>query len=191
MNRRQAVKRVALLMGGALSASTIAALSTGCNAGKHDHYSFSDANTATMLDEIAETIIPQTDTPGAKAANVGPFMAMMLQDCYTKDDQKIFLDGIADIDKKSQKKYNKYFLELTPKQREAVLTDIDKERVAYNMKKKEDNAPPHYFQLMKELTLLGYFTSKPGATETLRYVAIPGRYDGCVDYHKGDKAWAT
>ena len=56
-------------------------------------------------------------------------------------------------------------------------------------KKKED--PAHYFRMMKELTILGYFTSEIGATQALRYVAVPGRYEGCVPYTKGEKAWAT
>jgi len=50
--------------------------------------------------------------------------------------------------------------------------------------------PAHYFTMMKQLTLLGYFTSKPGATEALRYVPVPGRYEGCIPYTKGEKAWA-
>ena len=61
--------------------------------------------------------------------------------------------------------------------------------VAWKAKKAED--PNHYFHLMKQLTLLGFFTSEPGANKALRYIAVPGHYDGCVPYKKGDKAWAT
>ena len=57
--------------------------------------------------------------------------------------------------------------------------------------KRDPNDDPHYFGMMKQLTLWGYFTSKPGATQALRYVAVPGRYEGCIPYKKGDKAWAT
>jgi hypothetical protein len=60
----------------------------------------------------------------------------------------------------------------------------------YNETKKEAD-PNHYFGMMKQLTLLGYFTSEIGATQALRYIAIPGKYEGCVPYKKGDKAWAT
>ena len=79
---------------------------------------------------------------------------------------------------------------IDPAQRKELLTGIDKEAKAYGASKKPED-PNHYFRLMKELTLLGYFTSEPGATKALRYVAVPGRYEGCIPYKKGDKAWAT
>lgn len=190
MDRREALKSVALLLGGAVSASTLAAVATGCNTASSKKYTFTDPGTQSLLDEIAETIIPETDTPGAKAAGVGSFMAMMMQDCYEEKDQQIFLEGLTALNKKSDEKYNKTFVQLSPQQRTELLTAIDKERIEYNKKKKKED-PPHYFQFMKELTLLGYFTSEPGATKALRYVPIPGRYDGCIPYHKGEKAWAT
>jgi hypothetical protein len=71
-----------------------------------------------------------------------------------------------------------------------LLTAIDKEAKEYQAAKQKDD-PSHYFTLMKQLTLLGYFTSEIGATQALRYEAVPGRYEGCVPYKKGDKAWAT
>jgi hypothetical protein len=75
-------------------------------------------------------------------------------------------------------------------QRKALLTEIDTEAKKY-MAEKTDEDPKHYFRMMKELTLLGYFTSEIGATQALRYVAVPGKYEGCVPYKKGDRAWAT
>jgi len=89
-----------------------------------------------------------------------------------------------------------------------LLEKIDAEAKAYQKEKNEKEAklkeeaakernktialsPNHYFTMMKQLTLFGYFTSKPGATQALRYVAVPGHYDGCMPYKKGDKAWAT
>ena len=71
-----------------------------------------------------------------------------------------------------------------------LLVELDKEAKDYQ-KNKKDGDPNHYFHLMKQLTLWGFFTSEPGATKALRYVAVPGHYDGCVPYKKGDKAWAT
>jgi len=70
------------------------------------------------------------------------------------------------------------------------LTALDKEAKDYQKNKKKEE-PTHYFTQMKQLTLFGYFTSKEGATQALRYVAVPGKYEGCIDYKKGDKAWAT
>ncbi len=80
-------------------------------------------------------------------------------------------------------------MKITPEQRKELLTEIDKEQKDYKKnKKKEEDA--HYFSQMKQLTLLGYFTSKEGATQALRYVAVPGRFEACIPYKKGDKAWA-
>ena len=142
------------------------------------------------FDEISETILPATDTPGAKEAKVGAFMAIIVKDCYTEAEQKTFLDGMKKLDDASKQKNGKSFMESTADQRHDLLVSLDKEAKDYmSSKKKED--PSHYFRMMKELTLWGYFTSEPGATKALRYVAVPGKYVGCMDYKKGEKAWAT
>lgn len=143
-----------------------------------------------FLDEIAETILPRTDTPGAKDAKVGEFMARIVKDCYTEEEQKTFLDGMKKLSDASKQQNGRPFLESTPEQRHDLLVALDKEQKTYMASKKEAD-PSHYFRLMKELTLWGYFTSEPGATKALRYVAVPGKYEGCIDYKKGDKAWAT
>ncbi len=116
-------------------------------------------------------------------------MAVMVRDCYDENDQKTFRSGFDKINDASKKKFDKVFLEITPEQRHQLLVDIDKEQQDYTSKKK-DSDPAHYFRLMKELTLLGYFTSEIGATQALRYVESPGRYEGCIPYKKGEKAWA-
>ena len=81
-------------------------------------------------------------------------------------------------------------MELDATQKHELLVDADKEQAAY-MKSKKKDEPKHYFRMMKELTLLGFFSSKEGATQALRYIAVPGKYEGCIPYKKGDKAWAT
>ena len=143
-----------------------------------------------FLDEVGDTIIPATDTPGAKDAKIGEFMHTIVRDCYNEKQQKIFVDGMGTLNQASKKKNGKYFLEANPEERKALLIELDKEQAAYMAKKKPED-PPHYFRMMKELTIWGYFTSEPGATKALRYVAVPGRYEGCIPYKKGDKAWAT
>jgi hypothetical protein len=99
------------------------------------------------------------------------------------------MDGIQEIEKVCQKSNGVGFMKATPEQRHALLSAIDKEQKEYASKKKKED-PNHYFSLMKQLTLLGYFTSEIGATQALRYVAVPGRYEGCIPYKKGDRAWA-
>ncbi|WP_217606216.1 gluconate 2-dehydrogenase subunit 3 family protein [Chitinophaga sp. GbtcB8] len=191
MNRRDAIKNVALLLGSAISASTLAALD-GCTSSAPKNYALQAPETKSTLAEIAETIIPETGTPGAKAAKVDDFIVTMMNDCYEQKDQQILLDGLKKIDEASNKQYKKAFVDLTAEQKTAVLTEIDKERVAYNKREnKGKDDPTHYFQFIKELTLLGYFTSEPGATKALRYVAVPGKFEGCIPYKKGDKAWAV
>ena len=189
MDRREALKQTAFLLGGAITASTWAAVVTGCER-PGNITSFTEENTLNLLSEVAETILPETDTPGAKAAGVGPFIAMMLQECYVEEDQKLVLDGLTELNKRSNDEFGDAFTETSPENRTALLTTIDKERIAYNKDKKGED-PPHYFTLIKELTITGYFTSEPGATQALRYVPVPGRYDGCVPYNEGDKVWAT
>ncbi|MBC9913238.1 gluconate 2-dehydrogenase subunit 3 family protein [Chitinophaga varians] len=191
MHRRDAIRNVAILLGTAISASTLSALES-CTGSAPKNYDLHKPETKALLAEIAETIIPTTSTPGAKAAKVDDFIVVMMNDCYKKSDQEVFLDGLKKIDAASQKQFKKNFMDITPEQRTELLTQIDKERVEYNKRKdKKEGDPTHYFQYLKELTLLGYFTSKEGATQALRYVPVPGKYEGCIPYKKGDKAWAV
>lgn len=190
MNRREAVSRVALLLGGTIIGAEF--FLSGCKANDKDisaSLDFTPEDIA-FLDEVAETIIPTTNTPGAKAAGVGTFMTVMVKDCYDAGNQKVFLEGMKKLNDFSKKTHDLTFMKATAEQRKALLITLDNEQKEYTKNKKKDD-PAHYFTQMKQLTLLGYFTSKIGATEALRYVAVPGRYDGAMPYKKGDKAWAT
>ena len=187
MNRREALSSVALLLGGTMLGAE--AFLSGCKTKTDVGISFS-ASDISFLDEVAETILPATSTPGAKAAKVGEFMTVMVKDCYEEKDQKIFMEGMSKLDEASKKKNGKSFMESTAGQRHDLLVELDKEQKEYQKAKKDDQ-PTHYFRMMKELTLSGYFTSEVGATKALRYVAVPGKYEGCIPYNKGDKAWAT
>jgi hypothetical protein len=148
-------------------------------------------NDISFLDEVGETILPTTaSSPGAKATKIGDFMKTIVNDCYEDKDQQIFLAGMQKLDDASKAKNGKSFMESNDQQRHDLLVDLDKEQKDYTSKKQPAD-PNHYFRMMKELTLWGYFTSEIGATKALRYIAVPGHYDGCVPYKKGDKAWAT
>jgi hypothetical protein len=191
MNRREALSSVALLLGGTILGAEM--FLSGCtNSDKNIGASglqFSPDDIS-FLDEVGETIIPATSTPGAKETKIGEFMKTIVNDCYEEKDQKIFVDGMKKLDDASKKMNNKSFLESTPEQRHNLLVALDKEQKDYMAAKKPED-PPHYFRMMKELTLWGYFSSEAGATQALRYIAVPGRYEGCIPYKKGDKAWAT
>ena len=188
MNRREALSSVALLLGGTIIGSS--AFLMGCKSnGSESGISFSPDDIS-FLNEVGETILPATSTPGAKEAKVGEFMSVYVSDCYEAKDQTIFKEGIQKLNDASQKKNGKSFIESTAEQRHELLVALDKEAKEYQQSKKPED-PNHYFRMMKELTLLGFFTSEVGATKALRYVAVPGKYEGCIPYNKGDKAWAT
>ena len=189
MNRREALTRVAWIMGGTVIGANL--FLEGCTrtATKTVENLF-DPDMVDFIGDIADTILPQTSSPGAKEAGVGSFIPVMVRDCYTKEDQDVFVEGLRKIDDAASAKFGKKFQELAATERTELLNEIDKEAKDYHKNKGEAD-PNHYFNLFKQLTLLGYFSSELGATKALRYVQIPGRYDGDYPYKKGDKAWAT
>jgi hypothetical protein len=210
ITRREAIRRVSALLGGAALVGGDALL-TGCRGGARAGAAAFAADEIAFLDEVAETILPQTATPGAKAVQTGAFMALMVQDSYGARDQAIFREGMRKIDDATRAAHGVVFLKATPEQRLAVLQAIDREQKAYSDARAEEkrarslaylsdqpreatavteDPPPHYFRMMKELALLGYFTSEVGCTQAQRYIESPGRFDPCVPYAPGEKAWA-
>jgi hypothetical protein len=186
MERREAVRYISFILGGTLTG--MSAFLSGCNLTDRKR-SFSKEDIA-MLDEVADTILPETKkSPGAKAARVGDFMSIMVNECYDEKQQDAFFDGMNSINELSHKQYSTSFVKATAQQKHQMLVHLDKEQKEYTKKQKPEDTP-HYFRMMKELTLLGYFTSEPGATKAKRYVPVPGRFDGCVPYEKGEGGWA-
>lgn len=211
MDRRELLRLVALATGGVLIGGEM--FLTGCkNDPKVGGVNFTTEDIA-LLDEVAETILPRTKSPGAKEAQVGEFMKVMVNDCYDEFDQKTFHEGIRQLDEACKDMHKVGFMEATPEQRHTLLVELDKAAKEHQQKKnkfdreqsekekeetakgntdfKKERMPSHYFTMMKQLTITGFFTSKPGATEALRYVPVPGKYDGAYPYTKGEKAWAT
>jgi hypothetical protein len=180
LNRREALARMALLLGGTLVGAQVF-LRGETLAGKTAPPGFSAADLA-LMDEIGDTIIPATHTPGAKAAGIGAFMALMVNDCYEDAHHAIFSDGLVQLEAACRQQSGKSFMAASPAERTSLLNSLD--AAARGQK-----APVHYFRLMKELTLLGYFTSEIGCTQALRHIETPGRFDGNVPYKKGDRAW--
>src|SRR5690606_16635769 len=189
MNRREALEREAWIMGGAVVGANL--FLEGCTrtATKRVEGLF-DPATVDFLGDVADTILPPTSSPGAKEAGVGSFIPVMGRDCYTKEEQHIVVDGLSKIDEAANAKFNRKFQELNATERTELLNAIDKETKEYQKNKGEAD-PNHYFNLFKQLTLLGFFTSELGATKALRYVQVPGKFDGDYPYQKGDRAWAT
>jgi hypothetical protein len=205
MDRRELLKMIAVLTGGAVIGGEV--FLSGCKTPAKSDAGFTDEQIA-LLDEVAETIIPATKTPGAKAAKVGAFMPIMVTDCYTQEQQDAFMKGIVSLDEASKKLNSKSFIDSSPQQRHDLLVSLEKEAKEFNKAVEEKDkprreefekkqrpydfvaSPRHYYTMLKQLTLLGFFTSKTGMTETLRHNPVPGKYDGEYAYNKGDKAWA-
>lgn len=188
MDRRELLKMVALATGGAVIGGEI--FLAGCKSKDAEvaGMTFSQ-NDIALLDEVAETIIPKTTTAGAKEAEVGKFMTVMVNDCYEEADQKIFHEGMKKLDEACNKMHGHDFMKAEPVHRKELLTSLDKEAKEY-MKNKKKEDPTHYFTMMKQLTLVGYFSSKPGLEQNFNYQPVPGKYDGAVPYKKGDKLFA-
>ncbi len=197
MDRREALKRVTLMLGGIALVGSSTGLLTAC--AKADREAVATAGTTgdfttgdiALLDEVADTILPDTaKSPGAKAAKTGPFIALMVTDTYTPEDQKVFRAGMVALDEASKTANGgATFMKATPAQRTALLTTLDKEQ--FDFQKVRKDQPQHYFRMMKELTMLGFFTSEIGYTKAMRYKESPGPFQPCVPYTKGDPAWAA
>ncbi|MDQ1063447.1 gluconate 2-dehydrogenase subunit 3 family protein [Stenotrophomonas sp. SORGH_AS_0282] len=190
MERRDLLKMIVAATGAALVGLPALASGQGLAAGAKTAFSAADIAT---LDEIAETILPRTKTPGAKDAGAGAFMARFVTDCYTAQQQAAFHAGLADIDKRAGGR----FVALAPQARTELLRTLDAQarkratEVSETGTAEGGEATPHYFTMIKQLAIFGFFTSKVGATETLQYVAVPGRYDGDLAYVPGTPAWGT
>lgn len=190
MDRRELLKMIVAATGAAMVG--LPALANGQVPAAGSKSAFSAADVAT-LDEIAETILPRTGTPGAKDAGTGAFMATFVSDCYTAQQQAAFRAGLADIDKRAGGR----FVALTAQDRTELLRTLDAEAGKRTVEVDDTGAAeaadavPHYFTMFKQLTIFGFFTSKVGATEVLKYVAVPGRYEGDLAYVPGTPAWAT
>lgn len=188
LTRREALRRVSALLGGAALVGQSVWL-TGCEGARSGRRGtpFTSLEVA-LLAEIAETILPTTSTPGAKAAGVGPFIAMMVTDTYAPSQQRVFRDGLRTLERECEAQHGTDFMAASAAQRHALLERLDREQLG--PAPAGSRARPTYFRMIKELTLLGYFTSEIGYTQALRYVETPGRFDPCVPYEPGEKAWA-
>ena len=132
---------------------------------------FLSAGQAALLADMAETLIPVSDTPGAKALAVPAFIQKMLEDCYEKPVQANVKNGLDAVESLASSSYGKPFASCDATQRQAILT---------KMQTAEDPAHKDFFTLIKNLTVQGYTTSEYVMTKHLHYVMAPGHYYGCV-----------
>lgn len=183
MNRREALARTAWILGGALSAPTLHAMNrwekmvTKQMAPGQGNAILSEAQQA-ITSRVAALIIPRTDTPGALDVGVPGFIELMLRDCYQKPAQIAFLTGLGELE-------NKKFLTLSTDRQINLLQQIEADA--------GKASGPAFWRIVKELTLLGYFSSEEGIRASFDYQPIPGRFEaikirpGQKDFMYGNK----
>ena len=141
-----------------------------------------------MVTTIAERIMPETDTPGATAAQVNRFVDVMLAEWMDDDEREELLGGLVVLDARSVNTFGAPFLDLEETQQIALLSGLDAEVTA--LREAGHATDDHFFARMKWLTLYGYYTSQVGATEELREAIIPGRYEPCAPVRRGgSRGW--
>jgi hypothetical protein len=138
-----------------------------------------------MVTTIAELIIPQTDTPGAKAARVNEFIDLMVTEWYDDEERSTFMSGLADVDARTRDLYGKDFLQCGVKQQVELLQALDDEvaaaRSGPDLRRRRSRPPEkNFFFMMKQLTLVGYYTSQVGFEQELHGEIIPSRHAACV-----------
>ena len=200
MTRREVLQRTALALGYAVSAPLAAAVLNGCKAKPDLAFvpKFFNEDQARLISALAETILPKTDTPGAIEAGVPGFIDDMVSTVYSPEQQKNFLDGLAAFADQAKKEIGDDFIDTSPEQQLDFVKKQNTQLLSANNGSKSEgwwaaggaNSKPFFLE-MKELTLLGFFTSEAGATQVLQYNQVPGPYKGCLPLAEVGKAWAT
>ncbi len=147
-----------------------------------------------LLAALAETIIPATNTPGAREAGVGDFIYLMINDCTDKKTQNKFLDGIKELEDYCSIHFNKSYPNCAEADQILVMKHFQQKGKPMGGifgKAQHKLLGKSFFTSLKENTAKGYCTSELGATKGLVYVANPGSFKGCVDLVNGQRTWAT
>jgi len=197
MERREAIRNTALILGYAVSASTVTAVLNGCtsettvNEASDEPWSpkFFDKDEIALIDEISEVILPATNTPGARDAEVYKYIDVIIAHHTDSVEQGTFRDGLAELDRSCSETYGASFLECSSEQRLEHLRALDEQAYAYSNKNSGRYRP--WFSRMKELTWIGYFTSELIGENYLNYDPVPGVYHGCIPLDEmGGKTWS-
>lgn len=214
ITRREALRRAAYVLGGAVSATTVAGVLAGCGGGGDTAAGDGAAGPRVsrilspdqdeMILTIGEYIIPTTDTPGARAARVNEYVDAMLADFYPAERRERFLAGLERVDAYADRRFGARFMELAPEQqielaeafhqaafpasrgeRDSPLDDATEE----GRWEPEDVGPESFMATLKELVVVGYYTSAVGATQELA-VNPMGVWRADIPYSEVGRAWA-
>jgi hypothetical protein len=181
MNRRQLIKQMAAALT-ALSTSTAFADAVANFDSEHQTVNL-QASQLALLARMVDVIIPATDTPGASTAGVHTFIAYMLQNYYDQEANQLFRQGLRALDESSQQHFKASLRSIDGGQMLQLFTVLERQR--------KISAERDFVVWLKELTVMGYYTSEIGATEELRFLAIPGSYSACIDFAEVGRTWAT
>jgi gluconate 2-dehydrogenase gamma chain len=200
MDRREAIQRAAMIMGYAITGPALVGVLNGCKASPEITFKpeFFNESQASLVSLVSEIIIPKTETPGAIDAGVPSFIDQMLKNIYTKEAQDKFLKDLTAFDEGARESHGDTFLECNDEQRLSYFTQQHNDAIKNSggggstgwWNAGVGNTKPFILEL-KELTLLGFFTSEPGATQVLQYKQVPGPFQGCVPLATVGKTWAT
>ncbi len=169
MERRFAIKQI-LIMAGGMALLPSCLRDSGKSSIALDHLDVS-LDQEHLLADITETIIPKTDTPGAKELNLHLFVLKMLDDCYESADQKLFLDGLNELQDKAQDQFGKTFQQLAVAERGKLLLGVEQDKQA-------SPALQRFYEITKGRTISGYLNSKYVMTNLIKWELVPGRYNG-------------
>ena len=183
ISRREAIRRAALILGVAISPSLLTGVMSAqpapTTAGAKPVYL--SAKQAATAGAVAERIIPRTDTPGALDVGVPAFVDLMFGKFMTADEKNIFAAGLADVEARSVTANKRAFSQLSAAQQDSLLTEIAEAA---------QNKTQTFFHLVKELTLLGYFTSEPVGKTVLHYDPVPGKFQADIPLSEvGNRSW--
>jgi len=196
MNRRQALKSIGVAAALPLSSKELFALGRAAHAhvqtaGGVDRYIFQslDVHETEVLSIATELIIPETDTPGARAARVPEFIDTVLTGWFDEDERRRFQRGIRELDERARTSGAAGFASSGSDMQTRILKDMEAEalhelalvtptRVARRAALSSPAAP--FFSVLKWLTVVGYYTSDVGMDKELEFIEFPGAYDGCA-----------
>jgi hypothetical protein len=194
MLRRDAIKLITAMLGASLSPSLLGALESSQPKTASGQFT---PEQRLQISQMSERIIPTTDTPGAIAAGVPEFIERVVFQWYTDTERKIFLNGLELTNVFSRQQLGKVFVELPPEQQDVVLAQMERQGGAKPMFGGFDMLPSleedrsAFFPKLKELVVVGYYTSEIGATQELRHEVMPMEYKGDIPLTDVGRAWAT
>ena len=192
INRREALRRTSIIMGGALSSSVVAGILAGCQTEEMAGWQpeFLSKDQADLVSALTQRILPATDQPGAKEAKVDQFVDMMLKEFYSEPEKQLFVKGLTAIGKEAQSSFDHSFTDCDADQQDQILTKSAQQAKIQLQQTEPASSKKPFFVMIKELTLVGFFTSEIGASQVINYDPVPGGFDGCVPLEQPGKNWA-